>query len=801
MTETALRLRLLAAAAWQRLRHPTPRGIALAVAAVPLMVLLYVLALIPLTPSIGDLRKVKTEAPALVMSADGKELAEFRRINRDWVKLAQIAPTVLSALIATEDHRFYDHHGIDLRRTAGAALRTFGGDRQGGSTITQQLARNLYPDSIGRAPTLTRKLKEAITALKIESVYTKEEILETYLNTVPFLYNAYGIEVAARTYFDKSAGQLQVLESATLIGMLKGTAYYNPVLNPQRALQRRNIVMGQMVKHGELAPAQFEALKKAPLDIEFERQNEALGPAPHLTQQLRRWLIEWADRNNYNIHADGLVVRTTIDSRLQALANQAVARQADRLQVLANAAWGPRSGFSPNRDVVQAFARETPQYRDAVAAGTPQAQALKQVLADAAVMQALREEKTRLQAGFLALDPRNGHVLAWVGSRQFQQDQFDHVAQARRQPGSTFKPFVYGAAFEQGISPNETFMDEPVEIPLGAGGAVWRPTDAGEPSGAPMTLRDGLAYSKNIITAQLVQRIGPAPVATLARALGVRQSKLDEVPSLALGTSPVTLKEMVVAYSTIANEGGYIEPVMVTRIEDRHGRVLEDFRPAAAQAAMSSAGAQTLLDVLRGAIDRGTGAGIRSRWGIQADVAGKTGTTQDNTDGWFILMHPQLVAGAWVGFNDNRVTMQDGWGQGARSALPMVGEFFQMALRAKVIDAKARFAAPSQPAPAPAPAPEPEPEAAWPNGLQEPPAPPAEQMVLPQPGLPPQLVVPPPAAQSAEQAVAPRPAAPQAIIVQRPVPGGPSPERGVRILSIPAQGFGAPPEAPAQGER
>ncbi|RYF36025.1 MAG: penicillin-binding protein, partial [Comamonadaceae bacterium] len=345
-----MRLRILADAVWRRLRHPTPRGIALALAAVPALLLLYVLALVPFTPSIGDLRKVKTEAPALVVSADGKELAEFRRVNRDWVKLTEIAPTVLTALIATEDHRFYDHHGIDLRRTVGAALRTFGGDRQGGSTITQQLARNLYPDSIGRAPTLTRKLKEAITALKIESVYTKDEILETYLNTVPFLYNAYGIEMAARTYFDKSAGQLQVLESATLIGMLKGTSYYNPVLNPQRALQRRNIVMGQMVKHGQMDPARYESLKKLPLDIEFERQTEALGPAPHLTQQLRRWLIEWADRNSYNIHADGLVVRTTIDSRLQALANQAVARQADRLQVLANAAWGPRSGFSLSRN-------------------------------------------------------------------------------------------------------------------------------------------------------------------------------------------------------------------------------------------------------------------------------------------------------------------------------------------------------------------------------------------------------------------------------------------------------------------
>ncbi|MEP6824356.1 MAG: transglycosylase domain-containing protein, partial [Ramlibacter sp.] len=408
------RLKALAVALGQWLRHPTPRGIALAVAAVPLAVLLYVLALIPFTPSIGDLRKAKLEAPAVVMSADGKELAVFKRANRDWVKLEGIAPTVLAALIATEDHRFYEHHGIDFKRTAGAALHTFTGDRQGGSTITQQLARNMYPDSIGRAPTLTRKIREAITALKIESVYTKDEILETYLNTVPFLYNAYGIEMAARTYFDKSADQLEVLESATLIGMLKGTSYYNPVLNPERSLQRRNTVMAQMVKHGKLRAGQFETLKKAPLDIEFERQNEALGPAPHLTQQLRRWLIEWADRNNYNIYADGLVLHTTIDSRLQAFANQAVARQADRLQVLASAAWSPRTGWNASKDVVKAFVRETTQYRAAVTAGADDAQALKQVLADAQVMQALRADKTRLQAGFMAIDPRNGQVRAWV---------------------------------------------------------------------------------------------------------------------------------------------------------------------------------------------------------------------------------------------------------------------------------------------------------------------------------------------------------------------------------------------------
>lgn len=702
----------LAVSISHRVRHPTLRGVAGCIATIPLLLLLYVLVLIPFTPSIADLRKAKTAKPSVLMSVDGKELAVFKRANRDWVKLANISPHVVNALIATEDHRFYEHHGVDLARTMSAVGHTFTGNRQGGSTITQQLARNLYPEDIGRAPTLTRKVKEAITSLKIEAVYSKEEILETYLNTVPFLYNAWGIEMAARTYFDKSADQLNLLESATLVGMLKGTSYYNPVINPERAVQRRNTVLAQMVKHNKLPEARLAALKKMPLKVEFERQDEQLGPVPHLALQLRRWLIDWADRNDYNIYADGLVLRTTIDSRLQAMANTSLTLQTDRLQKISDAEWSSSwtmksKGGGPRRNLVLAFVRDSKEYKTAIANGQSDDQALKILQADSAFMQKLRDDKTRLQAGFLALDPTNGHVMAWVGSRDFADDQFDHVQQARRQPGSTFKPFVYGAAFEDGIRPADTFVDQALEIPLG-NGAFWRPGDAGGPSGATMTLRQGLMYSKNSITAQVMQAVGPEHVAKLARSMGVRQSKLDEVLSLALGTSPVTLKEMVTSYSTLANEGRYIEPMLISAVEDRNGQVIEVFQPAVAETAMATPVAQTLLDVMRGVIDQGTGVAIRSRYGIRADVAGKTGTTQDNTDGWFILMHPQLVAGAWVGFNDNRVTMGSRWGQGAQSALPIVGEFFKQALRAKVVDQSLRFSAPHDVAPVEAAPAEPE---------------------------------------------------------------------------------------------
>ncbi|NKE66348.1 penicillin-binding protein [Ramlibacter sp. RBP-2] len=668
-------------------RHPWR-----AAAVLPLLPLLYVLALVPFTPGIGDIRKARTQQPAVVLTADGKELAVFRRVNREWVELREIAPHVVKALLATEDHRFYQHHGIDLRRTLAAAASTLAGDREGGSTITQQLARNLYPEEIGRAPTITRKVKEAITALKIESAYSKDEILESYLNTVPFLYNAHGIEMAARTYFDKPARQLDVLEGATLVGMLKGTSHYNPVLNPERSLQRRNIVLAQMARHGQLTPGQLEGLRKQPLKVDFERQEDDPGPAPHLAQQLRRWLIDWSDRNGYDMHADGLVVHTTIDSRLQQMALEAVERQGDRLQATASAAWKPTA----NRALLQAFLRETRQFKEQREGGASEEQALKKLEADGELVRKVWADKTRLQAGFMALDPASGHVKAWVGSRDFRQDQFDHVDQARRQPGSTFKPFVYGAAFEDGISPDELLMDAPVEIRIDAR-TVWKPTDIDGSSGQPMSVRDGLVQSKNTITAQVMQRVGPSRIAQVARAMGVRHSKLDAVPSLALGTSPVTLKEMVASYGTIVNSGSYVEPLVVTRIERAGQGVVAEFRPRAAEQGLSTHAAQTLLDVMRGVVDRGTGVGIRSRFGLKGDLAGKTGTTQDYTDGWFILMHPQLVSGAWVGFNDNRITMRESWGQGSRNALNIVGDFAQQSQKARFLDAKAAFAAPRQP--------------------------------------------------------------------------------------------------------
>jgi penicillin-binding protein 1A len=697
-------------------RPPAQRAALLALwamAASLALLLAYVLLLIPLTPGIRDLKQARAALATSIVSADGRELANVDQGLQERVTLDQVSPQVIAALVATEDHRFYQHHGIDFRRTAAAVYYSLKGEPQGGSTITQQLARNMFPAEIGRSRNLNRKLKEVITALKIESTYSKTEILEAYLNTVPFLYNTFGIEMAARTYFNKPAAKLDILESATLVGMLKGTNYYNPVTNPERSLQRRNVVLGQMAKHAVISQARFAALRKRPLRVRFARQAERNNTDSHFTAYVRKWLIQWADQNDYNLQRDGLVVHTTLDFALQQAALRAVERQANALQAIADVEWSAggvppststadylaqREAVRPfgyfwqsHAELADAFVRESLAFRRAVAGGEPPAAALKRLKADRAFIAQLRAAKTRLEAGFVALDPASGHIKAWVGSRDYQREQFDHVAQAERQPGSTFKPIVYGAALEQGLSPDRPYRDAVLDIKA-ADGSVWRPTDMSGTTGRQMTLRDGLVYSKNTITAQVMQDVGLPGIVKLARDLGIRQSKLAPVPSLALGTSPVTLLEMVNAYATIAAQGEYRKPVFVTHITDRSGKTIATFSAEAPQRALSAGAAAQLTDMMRGVVDRGTGTAVRYRFGIAGDVAGKTGTTQNNADGWFILMHPNLVAGAWVGFNDTRVTMRSNyWGQGGHNAILLVGDFFRTALDSGKLDAGALF--------------------------------------------------------------------------------------------------------------
>ncbi|WKB51702.1 penicillin-binding protein 1A [Eleftheria terrae] len=763
----------------------------------PVLLCAYLAVMAAATPGTAALRSAHAERPSVLLSADGQTLATLRRTTREPVTLDRVSPVLVRALIATEDHRFHEHGGVDLLRSVSAVLHTALGDPQGGSTLTQQLARNLFPEDIGRSRSLNRKVKEMIAARRIEGVLSKQQILESYLNNVPFLYGVVGIEMAARTYFGKSAATLDALESATLVGMLKGTYYYNPVIHPERALARRNVVLSQMARHGVLAEDEARALAARPLGLQFTRPSEDLGSAPHFAAHVRKWLVEWAELRGLDPYRDGLVVQTTLDAGMQAAAEQALSEQTDALQQVAAVEWSrprlpalsssaaayraagkaePFAHFWRQGQALQAaFIRESAEFRKRVAAGTSEAEALAALQADDTFLARLREEKTRLEAGFVAIDPRSGEVKAWVGSRDFARDQFDHVVQAQRQPGSTFKPFVYAAALENGIEPYRHYLDAPVELRQ-ADGSVWRPTDMSGSSGREMSLREGLVYSKNTITAQVMQEVGVPDVAALARAAGVRESRLDPVPSLALGTSPVTLLEMVNAYATIAAQGDWREPVFVRRVTDARGEVLAEFAPRS-ERAFSSESAVELIDMMRGVMREGTGAGVRNRFGLSADFAGKTGTTQNNTDGWFILMHPQLVGGAWVGFNDQRVTMRsDYWGQGAHNAALVVGDFFRSLLKRKAIDAGASFPPSRYPPP---------------SALPELPGEEASGTADPLMEVPPDGAPPPPPEPEEEGPAGPE-GSPSA-----PLPGAAELERTVRSLRQDMTGNGAsPPAAP-----
>lgn len=680
-------------------------------------VLGYLFSLRDELPPLNEIENPDFRLATIAYTADGVELARYARQNRAWVSYSDISPHVINALVATEDHRFYDHWGIDLFRTASIPFHVLLGDPQGGSTISQQLARNLYNKRIGYEVTLARKLKEWVTAVQLERRYTKEEIIEMYLNTVEFGFNAWGLEAGARTFFGKAPIELDELESATLVGMLNGITRYNPVRNPDNSRRRRNVVLGQMAKNGYLDPGFLDEHREDSVRTSYRSSELTASLAPYFAEHVRGWLNRWAAGNGYDVYEDGLVVYTTLDSRMQALAEAALQAQTVCLQAVVDFEWTRTSpgvwsensceyleetGYEPfsqfwksQPGLLDQLIRETPRYRSMRRSGSSPEDASTALRENETFIDSLKTSKTRLEAGFLALDPQSGYVKAWVGGRDLATDWFDHVDKAARQPGSTFKPFVYTAAIDNGWSPYYTLLDDSVHY-VDVAGNVWSPGNTGGMSGQMMTLREGLAHSKNTITARLMLEVGPQEVAFIARRMGI-QSPLDEVMSLALGTSDVTLLELSTAYSTLANGGLRYEPTAVTRIEDRAGNVLYE-AAVAPQEALSEQTAYTMVDMLRGVITEGTGQRIRGQFGLtRHDLAGKTGTTQESADGWFMMMHPELVMGSWVGFNDRRFTFRtDWWGQGAHTALLIVGDFFRhlVDLEDSPIEESVRFPSP-----------------------------------------------------------------------------------------------------------
>jgi penicillin-binding protein 1A len=698
-------------------RRKTRRALAVVLGLIGVGVLVGVGTVLWLSRNLPSLEQIENPRNLLatqVLTSDGVELARYYDgENRTWVSLDEMSEYVPAALIATEDRRFTEHWGVDAY-AIGAIMKDFltGRGARGASTITMQLARNLYRFEVGRERSIIRKAKEILTAIRIERTYTKPEILEAYLNTVPFLYNAYGIEAASQTYFSKPATDLNPSESATLIGMLAANTRYDPLRNPEASQTRRNVVLANMAQQGVIDQPTYEAARSAPIELAFDQYSHEDNIAPHFAEVLRLWFREWCERNGYDPYKDGLVIRTTIDSRMQALAADAVEEEMETLQGVVDRGWGSSANpfgywWSRNRAVVDEYVRATERFTDLRAEGVGADVAVQQLRADEAFMDSLKSARTRLEAGLVAIDPTTGQVKAWVGGRDFVANKFDHVGQARRQPGSTFKLFAYTTAFNNGYSSQSTALDAPFSW------GNWRPQNSGGGYAGNVTLADALRASRNVVAARITKHFGTAEIARTAYQMGIRSNleltefdadtcppfsaqKNDCYPrSIALGTQDVSLLEMAAAYATVANYGVYHGPTLeeerpkdpsipphivlaVERIEDRYGNVIEDFTPVAREV-LNPSTAYTVFEAMLGVVRSGTGRGLSGYSATRnLEIAGKTGTTQENADGWFISMTPQLVVGSWTGFDDRRIKYPStSVGQGGRTGLRNVGAFYQ----------------------------------------------------------------------------------------------------------------------------
>ena len=624
-------------------------------------------------PSLEELENPNPELASLVYSEDGVLLHKFFLKNRTFIPLKSIPLSARYALIATEDVAFYQHWGVDLRRLTLAMGENILKGRtrwQGASTITQQLAKNLY---LTQERTVTRKVKELVTAIELEKTYTKDEILALYLNTVYFGSGAYGIEAAAYTYFGKPASRLTLPESATLIATLKNPTAYNPSKDPSSSVSRRNLILSLMEKAKFITPKQAATAQKTPLVLKYTPVNHQ-GLAPYFTEYIRQTIKPFTMLGSVDLYRDGLSIQTTLDSRMQNYAQLAAAEHLAELQAAFDRSWR-----WPEPLKNQIF-RESERFKGLLEDGLSDQEAMAKVKADNAWVNELLQSKTRIQVALVAIDPTNGHVKAWVGGNRFSPDdykyQFDHVWQAKRQPGSTFKPFVYTAAIDKGIPANFQVLDQPLSLDSG-NGTVWSPRNSDGSSGGMTTLRTALAHSLNQVTVRLAyERLTSSEIISYAKRMGI-SSPLAPNLSIALGTSEVTPLELAGAFSTFANNGIWNEPVSILKVEDKHNRLLSAYKPNR-RFAIDSTTNFVMVSMLKDVITRGTGAAVRARYGFDIEAAGKTGTTQSMRDAWFAGFTPQLVAVVWTGFDDERIKFTSmEYGQGARAALPIWARFMK----------------------------------------------------------------------------------------------------------------------------
>lgn len=656
-------------------------------------------------PSLERLTNPKSELATEVYSSDGVMLGKYFNENRSPVTYEQLSPELLKTLYATEDIRFEEHSGIDLKGMSAITYYLLVGKRRGSSTITQQLAKNLfstrtelYAGPLTDVPMLGTaiiKTKEWITAIKLERSYTKQEIVTMYLNTVDFGSNSFGIKTAAKTFFNTTPSKLNYAQSAVLIGALKAPTLFSPVYNPARALKRRNTVLDQLVKYNFLASEEAEAQKAIPIKLNYNVENQNDGYATYFRAELKKDLLAYCRDNGYNLYSDGLKVYTTIDSRMQRYAEDAIAKHMAFLQAKFFKYWGKRNPW------VDENGKEIPNFLDNAAKRSTSWQIYKAQYEDnldsvkaafkrkvpmrvytwkgdrdtvMSPMDSIRYYKYFLHAGLMSMDPKNGHIKAWVGGINYKHFKYDHVRQGKRQPGSCFKPILYATAIENGYKPCNEYLDVPVTIP-NADGTSWTPQNSdGKYSGEKLTLRQAIARSINTIAVELLKQVGVNKVVEMAERLEIK-SKIDPVPALVLGTSDVSLYELVGAYSVFVNNGQYNKPYYLARIEDKNGAVLQNFTPVSKDV-LTPEVAYSMVYMMMGATKEknGTALGLyrlgQTLYGNE--VAAKTGTTSNYSDGWFVGMTRDLVTGIWVGGDDRSIHFHSANdGQGARMAMPV----------------------------------------------------------------------------------------------------------------------------------
>ena len=679
------------------------------------------LGLLGQMPELKQLENPKTNLATQILSSDGVVLGKFYfNDNRTPIAFDALPKNLVNALIATEDERFFSHSGIDLKGTLRALA--YLGKKGGASTISQQLARQLFVGvrSRNKVEAVLQKFKEWVLAVQLERRYTKKEIIAMYLNIYDFGYSADGVQSAAKIYFNTTPKALSIEESATLVGMLKNSSLFNPLRRPERVEKRRNVVLNQMKRNGFVSEVELDSLKQIPLEIDYTPDSHREGLATYFRAYLQQFLRKWAkdnpkpDGTNYDIFRDGLQIYTTLDSRLQQIGETAVDAHMANLQeefFLQNTPTeNPTAPFLDLREgeidtLLHNKARRSERWRKMRASGKDEdaiwASFQKPVEMEVfswkgdrdtlmSPLDSIRYYKHFLRASMMSMNPLTGHVKAWVGGFNYKHFQYDQVYQGRRQIGSTFKPFLYATAIDQlRLSPCDILPDALFCIePLKHGNLdAWCPKNSGDKYGRMRTLKNALANSVNTVSARLMDRVGPRPVINLARKMGIT-SYLPEVPSIALGTPDISLLEMVGAYSTFANKGIYVKPIMISRIEDKNGTVLFEVVPETKDV-LSQESAFVTIDLLKGVTEGGSGIRLRHQgadehnyayknvvtgypYQFENPIAGKTGTTQNQSDGWFMGMVPNLVTGVWVGGEDRSVHFKDiAFGQGATMALPI----------------------------------------------------------------------------------------------------------------------------------